>query len=167
MSKTKKIISVKAIFALLFYLIIPSIAIIIIMQTYPELSKDRFINMASWYIPLSVVLVTISQLSINFEKGDSRRFAINISYVFLTMLWLYGFLGGGLVITETWGGYQFSIHLWRYLILIIFVAVFNIFYYTLEWRIYKREIKDSKKNKNIDISSEPEVTLSTQNKAVL
>jgi hypothetical protein len=163
LSKTKKIISVKAVFALLFYLLIPSIAIIIIMETYPELSKDRFLNMIRWYIPLSVILVIISQLSINFKKGDGRRFVLNIFYVFLTMLWMYGFVGGGIIITESWGRYQFSIHLWRYLILIIIVAVFNIYYYTLEWRIYKREIKILKKNENIDISSKSEVVLSTQN----
>jgi hypothetical protein len=155
MFRTKRRISVKAVFALLFYLVIPAIAIYIIMGTYPELSKERFINMTYWFVPLSIVLVIISQFSIRYKKGDDRRFILNVGYVIVTMLWLYGFLGGSLVITETWGEYQFSVHLWRYVILIIFVAIFNIFYYTLEWRIYKREIKDLKKNKVIGISSKP------------
>ena len=45
MSETERKVSLKAVFAILFYLVIPAIAIYIIMETYPELSKDRFINM--------------------------------------------------------------------------------------------------------------------------
>ena len=93
MSETERKVSLKAVFALLFYLVIPAIAIYIIMETYPELSKDRFINMTYWFIPLSIVLVIISQFSIRYERGDNRRFLLNIGYVITTMLWLYGFLG--------------------------------------------------------------------------
>lgn len=167
MLRTEGRVSIKAIFALLFYLVIPAMVIYIIMGTYPELSKDRFINMIYWFVPVSIVLVIISHLSIRYEKGDDSRFVLNICYVMATMLWLYGFLGGNLVITTTWKEYHFSIHLWKYVLLIIFVAVFNIFYYVLEWRIYKEEIKKTKKNKEISILSEPDVPLSIQDNAVL
>jgi len=167
MLRTERRVSIKAVFALLFYLVIPAMAIYIIMETYPELSKERFINMTYWFMPLSIVLVIISQISIRYERGDNRRFLLNVGYVMATMLWLYGFLGGDLVITETWREYHFSIHLWKYVLLIIFVAVFNIFYYALEWRVYKEEIKNAKRHKEINILPEPDVPLSIQDNAVL
>ena len=167
MLSNERRVSIKAVFALLFYLVLPAMAIYIIIETYPELSKDRFINMTYWFVPMSILLVIISQLSIKYARGDDRRFVLNVGYVMATMLWLYGFLGGNLVITETWRGYHFSIHLWNYVLLIIFVAVFNILYYALEWRVYKEEIKGAKRHKEINILPEPEVPLSIQNNAVL
>lgn len=139
MFKSKKIISVKAIFALIFYLLMPLIAISIILASYPELSKDRFIRMIYWIVPISIVIIIISQLSLKYQKGDGRRFVLNVLYVIMTVVWVYGFLGGSLVITETWLEYQFSIHVWKYVILIIIAALINIIYYTLEWKVYKKD----------------------------
>jgi hypothetical protein len=87
------------------------------------------------------MLVIVSQLSIRYPKGDSRRFALNISYVLITLIWLFAFLGGSLVIKDSWGGYEFVLHLWKYILLILIVAAFNIFYYVMEWQVYKKEIE--------------------------
>ena len=139
MSESKKNISVKAIFAFVFYLLIPLIAISIIIASYPELSKDRFIRIVYWIVPVSLMIIVISQVSLRYERGDDRRFILNIFYVVMTIVWVYGFLGGRLVITETWLEYEFSIHVWKYILLIIFAAVVNIIYYTLEWRVYMED----------------------------
>jgi hypothetical protein len=139
-NKTGRRASIKAVFALMFYLVIPVGAIYVILNSYPALGKERFINMLYWFIPLSIVLVIVSQLSIRFPKGDGRRFMYNIAYVVITLLWLLAFLGGGLVITETWEQYHFSLHLWKYVLLIVGVALFNILYYVLEWKTYKNDI---------------------------
>ncbi len=137
-------ISAKAMFALLFYLIIPIVAISVILFSYEELSKERFVNMIYWVIPTSIVIVIISQMSIKYEKGEDKRFVLNLIYVFLTLIWVYGFIGGSPVLTQTWLEYEFSIHLWKYISLIIAAAMINIFYYTLEWRIYKKELAESR-----------------------
>jgi hypothetical protein len=137
MSSNQKVISVKACFALLFYLIIPSIAIILILQSYPELSKDRFYTMIYWILPTSTLIVFFAQFSIFYKKGDKKRFILNIGFVIATMIWVYGLLGGSLVFTNQWNEFHFQIHITKYVILILTVASLNILYYTLEWRFYK------------------------------
>jgi hypothetical protein len=136
--------SAKAIFALTFYLIIPAVAIYLIISTYPELGADRYRNMVYWFIPLSISLVIVSQLSIRYPKGDKRRFMLNIAYVLITLVWLLAFLGGSLVVTDSWGEYEFSLHLWKYVLLIIAVALLNILYYVLEWLAYKDDLGTEK-----------------------
>ena len=143
MSATERRISIKAIIALLFYLIIPLIAISIIIATYPELSKERFMTMVYWFVPLAFILVLISQASIPYPRGHNMRFFLDITYVVFTVLWLFAFLGGGLSITQSWGEYEFTIHLWKYVAVILFVAGFNIVYYALEWKTYRKEINKS------------------------
>jgi hypothetical protein len=133
--------SVKAVFALTFYLVLPAAAIYWILNTYPELGAERYRNMVYWFIPLAIMLVIISQLSIRFMKGDRRRLALNISYVIITLVWLLAFLGGSLVVTDSWGAYEFSLHLWKYVLLIVAVALFNILYYILEWLAYRDDAK--------------------------
>jgi hypothetical protein len=132
----RKKASLKAVFALMFYLVIPTMAIYLILETYPELGRERFESMVYWFVPLSILLVIVSQLSIRYPKGDTRRFTCNIAYVVITLCWLLAFLGGGLVITETWQEYEFRLHLWKYVALIVGVALFNALYYVLEWRVY-------------------------------
>lgn len=143
MLATDRRVSIKAIIALLFYLIIPLFAIYIIITTYPELSKERFITMVYWFVPLAIILVLISQACMYFPRGHDMRFFLDIIYVVFTVLWLFAFLGGGLTITQTWGEYEFTLHLWKYVAVILFVAGFNIIYYTLEWKYYRKELKSS------------------------
>lgn len=139
--RTGRKASAKAVFALVFYLVLPAVAIYFIVGTYPELGAERYQDMVYWFIPLSLSLVIVSQLSIRYPKGDRRRFALNISYVLITLIWLLAFLGGSLVIKDSWGGYEFSIHLWKYVLLIVAVALFNVLYYFLEWHAYKDDFK--------------------------
>jgi len=148
MLKSKNI-SIKAIFAFVFYLLIPLIVISIILTSYPELSKARFIRIIYWIVPISLMIIVISQVSLRYKKGDDRRFILNIFYVVMTIVWVYGFLGGRLVITETWLEYEFSIHVWKYVLLIIVAAVVNIIYYTLEWRVYKEDASNNCNNEKL------------------
>lgn len=138
MSNNQKFISIKACFALLFYLIIPSIAIILIMNSYPELSKNRFYTIIQWILPTAIVIVFLAQCSLFYQKGNFKHYLLNIGFVIATMIWVYGLLGGDLVITNQWNEFQFKIHMTKYVILIFFVAAINIIYYTLEWRFYSK-----------------------------
>lgn len=147
MSNKKQIISIKACFALFFYLIVPSIAIILIMNSYPELSKDRFYTMIKWILPTAVVIVLFAQCSLFFQKGQLKQYLLNIGFVIGTLLWVYGLLGGNVVITNQWNDFFFNIHMNKYVIIILFVAGINILYYTMEWRFYQ---KQDQLNKNDD-----------------
>ena len=139
MSNNQKFISIKACFALLFYLIIPSIAIILIMGSYPELSKNRFYTTIQCILPTAVVIVFLAQCSLFYQKGNFKHYLINVGFIIATMIWIYGLLGGGLIITNQWNEFQFNINMTKYVILILFVAAINIIYYTLEWRFYSKE----------------------------
>lgn len=133
---SKSRISKKAIFALVFYLIVPIVAISMIISAYPELSKDRLIGMLVRTIPIGIMLVLISQFGVRYEKGDVRRFVLSEIYVLLVLLWLFVLLGGEPVIHQTWGEYHFSLNIWNYLILIFIVMSVNALYYLFEYRAY-------------------------------
>lgn len=142
LTDTGRRFSLKALFAIIFYLIVPIIIVNIIINTYPELGGERYATLIYLLVPIAVLLVVLSQLSIMYPKGDKRRFAYNIAYILTAMIWLFGFLGGGLVITDYWGEYQFSLHLWKYVALIVAVGLFNVFYYILEWRVYGEDLRN-------------------------
>lgn len=128
--------SVKALFALVFYLLMPLVVIWMIMETYPELSRERYEAMMWAIVPFAILMVIISQLSIRFPKGDKRRLILNLAYVATAMLWLIAFLGGSMVLTQNWGPYEFSLHLEKYVALILAVTIFNCIYYFMEWKVY-------------------------------
>lgn len=95
---------------------------------------------------MSLILIIISQISTKYEKGETKKFILNISYVFATLLWIYGFIGGNIILQEKWLEYEFQIHLWKYITLIFIAAAINIFYYTIEYRYYSKEkSKETKK----------------------
>ncbi len=139
MSSKKRFISIKACFALLFYMIIPSIAIIFIIKSYPELSKERFYNMIKWILPTAVAIVTLAQCSLFFKKGQIKHYLLNIGFVVATLFWIYGLLGGNVIITNQWNEYNFSIHMTKYVTIIATVAIINIIYYTLELRYHRKK----------------------------
>ncbi|MCK5039018.1 MAG: hypothetical protein KAS16_07960 [Thermoplasmata archaeon] len=135
--------SVKAVFALIFYLVMPIMVLLNIIKTYPELSEERYMMMIWTIIPFALLMVVISQLSIRYPRGDKRRLWLNYAYVTTAMLWLFAFLGGGVVITQNWGVYEFSLHLEKYVLLILAITLFNCLYYFLEWWVYSDEDDDA------------------------
>jgi len=150
MLNDQKCISLKACFALFFYLIIPSIAIIMIIGSYPELSKDRFYTMLQWILPTSIAIVFLAQCSLFYQKGDFKYYLINVGFIIATMIWVYGLLGGGLIITNQWDEYLFNINMTKYVMLIMSVTTINIIYYTLEWKFYSKEVQSLIKPINIE-----------------
>jgi hypothetical protein len=139
MSAKNRYISPKVWLALLLYLIIPLCSLLLILQSYPELPKDRLYMRIYWVIPTATVIVILAQLSSLYQKGDAKRFLLNIGFTVATMIWMFGLLGGGIVMTTQWNGYDFSLHMDKYVVLIATVAALNVLYYTFEWRVYRRE----------------------------
>jgi hypothetical protein len=90
-------------------------------------------------IPTALTIVLLAQLGSYYKKGETKRFILNIAFTITTMIWMYGLLGGGLVMTTFWNEYEFSLHLDKYVMLIISVAALNVLYYTFEWRVYRKD----------------------------
>lgn len=129
-------ISNKAGFAFVFYLMLPIIAIMMIISTYPELNSERLFGILARIIPISLVLIAVSQFQVRYEKGSKGRFILNEVYVIMVIVWIFALLGGEPVIHQSWGEYSFSLHIWNYLALILFITVMNIIYYAMEYKAY-------------------------------
>jgi hypothetical protein len=134
-------ISKKALFAILFYLLAPTIAILMIMAAYPELSGERLTAMLLRTIPIALALVFIYQFGVRYKKGDIRRFILNEIYVLLVLFWLFALFGGEPIIHQTWGEYSFTLNIWNYVLLILFVSGINAIYFALEYWAYGKDTK--------------------------
>jgi hypothetical protein len=157
----KKRISSKALFALVFYLILPTCAILMIMGIYPQLNHDRLFAILSRIIPISFVLIVISQFQVRYEKGSMGRFILNEFYVIMLVIWIMAFLGGQPVIYQTWEEYSFSLHIWNYLAVIFFVTTMNVLYYIVEYMAFSEEEETTK-----EISEDPVISEVEQHKGV-
>jgi hypothetical protein len=139
MSPKKRWFSLKALLAVILYLIIPLGSLLLIIESYPELSKDQLVARIYWVIPTALAVIILAQVSTLFKKGETNRFLLSICFTIATMVWMFGLLGGGIIITTPWNEYEFSLHMNKYIMLIVFVAGLNTLYYILEWRTYREE----------------------------
>ncbi|MCK5547924.1 MAG: hypothetical protein KAI64_02850, partial [Thermoplasmata archaeon] len=118
-----------------------TVAILMIMAAYPELSRDSLINMLVRTVPIGIILVLVSQFGVRYGLGDRRRLVLNEIYVLFTFLWLFMLLGGEPVIHQTWGEYGFSLNIWNYLILIFSVMCINAVYYAIEYYAHRNDVE--------------------------
>jgi hypothetical protein len=138
----KRRISSKAVFALVFYVIMPIFSITMMLVTYPQLSKERLLGILQRTVPIGVMLILVSQYQVRYEKGDLGRFILNEIYVILVVLWIFALLGGEPVIHQTWEEYHFSLHIWNYVVVILIVTSLNFLYYILEYQAYRKPEKE-------------------------
>lgn len=125
--------SFKAKISLVFHLLMPIIIFPIIISTYPELSPSNFTRILAGTIPLAVAMILIAQYQVRYAIGTKGRLYSNIVYVALAGLWVYAFSGWGTVIHQSWEGYEFELHIARYLMLILFILSINALYYAYEY----------------------------------
>jgi amino acid transporter len=142
----KNRISSKAVFALVFYLILPAIALLMIIAIYPELDKSRLLGILSRIIPIACILILISQFQVRYQRGSKGRFILNEVYVIMVVVWLFAFLGGEPVIHQTWEEYSFSLQIYNYLIVILFVTAMNVLYYILEYMAFSQDEEEHTTN---------------------
>src|SRR4030042_3933296 len=102
MSHKKRIVSLKAWLAFCLYFLIPVCSLLLVLQEYPELPSDRVYMRIYWVIPSALVIVLLAQLGSYYKKGETKRFLLNIGFTIMTMIWMFGLLGGGLVMTTFW-----------------------------------------------------------------
>lgn len=152
----KKRISSKAVFALVFYLILPTCAILMIIGIYPELNPNRLFAILARIIPISFVLIVISQFQVRYEKGSMGRFILNEFYVIMLVIWIMAFLGGEPVIYQTWDEYSFSLHIWNYLAVIFFVTAMNVLYYIMEYMAFSEDEEITKESHEEPVIAEVE-----------
>jgi hypothetical protein len=120
-------------------MILPTLAIMMIITAYPELNRDRLLGILARIIPISIVLILVSQFQVRYEKGSKGRFILNEFYVIMVVVWIFALLGGEPVIYQTWEEYNFSLHIWNYLALILFITGMNILYYALEFLAFSED----------------------------
>jgi len=139
MSHKKHYVTPKAWLAFGLYFLIPVCSLLLVLQEYPELPSDRVYMRIYWVIPSALVIVLLAHLGSYYKKGETKRFLLNIGFTIMTMIWVFGLLGGGLVMTTFWNEYEFSLHMDKYVMLIVSVAALNMLYYTFEWRVYRKD----------------------------
>ena len=139
MSPKKRTVSSKTWLALCLYFIIPLCSLLLILLEYPELPSDRIYTRIIWVIPTALIIVILAQIGSHYDKGETKRFLLNIGFTIMTMIWMFGLLGGGLVMTTSWNEYEFSLHMDKYVMLIVSVAALNVLYYVFEWRLYRKD----------------------------
>jgi Ca2+/H+ antiporter len=139
MSHKNHYVSPKTWFAFCLYFLIPLCSLLLILEEYPELPSDRIYTRIYWVIPTSLIIVLLAQLGSFYKKGETKRFVLNISFTIMTMIWMFGLLGGGIVMTTFWNDYEFSLHMDKYVLLIVSVAALNVLYYIFEWRVYRKD----------------------------
>jgi hypothetical protein len=145
----QKRISSKAIFALVFYVIMPIFSITMMILTYPQLSKERLLGILQRTVPIGILLILVSQYQVRYEKGDLGRFVLNEIYILLVVLWIFALLGGQPVLHQTWEEYHFSLHIWNYVVVILIVTSMNFLYYIFEYQAYRNR-EEEMENKDTD-----------------
>jgi hypothetical protein len=139
MSHKKRHISLKTWLSFCFYFVLPFCSLMLILLEYPELPSERVYTRIYWVIPTALIIVLLAQFSSYYQRGETKRFILNICFTIMTMIWMFGLIGGGLVMTTFWNEYEFSLHLDKYILLIISVASLNVLYYTFEWRVFRKQ----------------------------
>jgi hypothetical protein len=122
-----------ATWALLYYVVLPSVILTIIMWRYPELSSEHFMEMLRWVLILGTILVGVSALRAEFETGTYPRLVLDSAYVVFAIVWLLGVLGGGTVLEQSWNGYVFFIDVRGLFTIVAALASLNLVYYALRF----------------------------------
>ena len=122
-----------ATWTMLYYIVIPTALISIIMWRYPELDRQYFMEMLRWVLIIGVALVGINALRADSRYGTWTRMALDGGFVILTIAWLLGVMGGGTVLQQSWNGYDFTIDIGKLFIIVAALASLNMVYYTLRF----------------------------------
>jgi len=124
----------KAVWALAYYVIIPTVIVTTIKWRYPELSQEHLDATLRWVLASGMVIVGVSAMRAEFERGKRARLALDSAYVLLAIVWLLGVLGGDTVLDQSWQGHPFTIDITRLFVVVASLASLNLLHYALEHR---------------------------------
>ncbi len=123
----------RATWTLLYYVVIPTGLMTIIMWRYPELERTNFMEMLRWVMIVGIALVFVNALRADHRYGSLTRLVLDIAFVGLTIGWLLGVLGGGTALDQSWNGYEFTIDIAGLFIIVAALASLNLVYYVLRF----------------------------------
>ena len=152
-------VSIKAIFALVFYVLLPATAIMLINIRYPELSTSRLTTMLSCILPLGLLLIFISQYQVRYTPGNGKRLLFSLAYLVTALFWVFGLLGGKTSVVQKWEEIEFSVDITGLLLLIFTVTSINAVYYVLEYSAFRKK-SNGPDASAVTVSSPPKDTLS-------
>jgi hypothetical protein len=123
----------RATWTLLYYIVIPSALMTVIMWRFPELDPTQFMEMLRWVLIVGIALVGVNAMRADHLYGTWRRLVLDIAFVSLTIGWLLGILGGGTALEQSWNGYEFTIDIGGLFIIVAALASLNLVYYVLRF----------------------------------
>jgi hypothetical protein len=118
---------------MLYYIVIPTALISVIMWRYPELDRTYFMEMLRWVMIVGVALVGVNALRADSKYGTFTRLVLDIAFVGLTIGWLLGIMGGGTALEQSWNGYEFTIDISGLFFIVAALASLNLVYYFLRF----------------------------------
>lgn len=126
----------KPVLTLVFNLIVPLVAIMLIELQYPHLGRDRFTRTIIWIVPAGLVLLGISLLQERWQKGTRQRLGLDAAYVAGSIVWLFGLLGGSTTVENTYDAYRFTLDVTPLVVVIISATGLNFVHDVLEYLHY-------------------------------
>jgi hypothetical protein len=118
---------------MLYYVVIPTGLMTVIMWRFPELDRAHFMEMLRWVMIIGVALVGVNALRADARYGSLWRLFLDVAFVGLTIGWLLGVLGGGTALEQSWNGYEFTIDIGGLFIIVAALASLNLIYYVLRF----------------------------------
>jgi hypothetical protein len=123
----------RATWPLVYYIVVPTTVISVIMWRFPELDSEKFAEMLRWVLVIGVFLVGVAALRADYAVGTNPRLVLDVTYVALAITWVLGILGGGTVLEQSWQGHVFFVDIERLFIIVTVLASLNVIYYALQY----------------------------------
>lgn len=123
----------RATWTMLYYIVVPTTLLTVIMWRYPELDREHFMEMLRWVLIIGVALVGVNAMRADQKYGSWTRLVLDVAFVSLTIAWLLGVLGGGTVLEQSWNGYHFYIDIGNLFTIVAALASLNLLYYALRF----------------------------------
>ena len=131
----------KAKLALVGYVIIPLVIKFRLLTLYPELPREMIIQMMYASAIIGSILVLLALASTRYPRGSMGRLFFNLTFDAFVIVWFMGILGWSTTIVTTYDGYEFTLYFFRYLVLLIVVAIINGIYHIAETVHHRPEFK--------------------------
>lgn len=123
----------RATWTLLYYVVVPTALMMVIMWRFPELDRTHFLEMLRWVMIIGIALVGVNALRADARYGTPWRLALDVAFVALTIGWLLGVLGGGTALEQSWNGYAFTVDISGLFMIVVALASLNLVYYLLRF----------------------------------
>ena len=136
---------ISSIIDVVFFVIAPCVAILLIISNYPDLNPTEMDAMMYWSIVLGLSVALFSFFEAYFYPGHMGRLIAGICGTIMIMAWTY-MVFGGTTIQSDYGGYAFFIDINRLILILIIGISLKALYRVVEYlynKKYAQEIINS------------------------